>query len=123
MLFHDLRSTLSRRVASAALVACCLNNAWCLAAAPDESGIPRRYDPNIDLPESEGRELVLRACVKCHELGGLDAYRGYWGLAQWREMVVGMVKNGAELLPAEQEVVAAYLTRHFGPGTRNQTNK
>lgn len=83
----------------------------------------RRYDPNIDLPRSEGRELVLRACTKCHELGGLDAYRGYWNREQWLEMVVGMVKNGAELLPAEQDLVADYLTRHFGPGTRNLNNK
>jgi len=123
MPFHYLRSTLTKRVASAALIACCISSVGCHAAAPDESSSPRRYDPNIDLPESEGRVLVLRACVKCHELGGLDAYRGYWDLAQWREMVVGMVKNGAELLPAEQEVVAAYLTRHFGPGSRIQTNQ
>jgi len=95
----------------------------CQAADKEEAASDKRYNPNIDLPQSEGRELVLRACVKCHELGGLDAYRGYWNLEQWREMVVGMVKNGAELLPPEQEVVAAYLTRHFGPGTRNQTNK
>jgi hypothetical protein len=123
MPLHHRRSTISKRVASAALFASCISSVGCHAAAPDESTSPRRYDPNIDLPISEGRELVLRACVKCHELGGLDAYRGYWNLEQWMEMVVGMVKNGAELLPPEQEVVAAYLTRHFGPGSRNQTNK
>lgn len=95
----------------------------CQAADTEGTATRRRYDPNIDLPQSEGRELVLRACTNCHELGGLDAYRGYWNREQWMEMVVGMVKNGAVLLPAEQEVVATYLTRHFGPGTRNQTNK
>ncbi|MDR2214007.1 MAG: hypothetical protein LBE21_10340, partial [Pseudomonadales bacterium] len=59
----------------------------------------KRYDPNIELPESEGRTLVLRACTMCHELGGLAAYKGYWGLPQWSEMVTGMVKNGAVLSP------------------------
>ena len=80
-----------------------------LAAEPVQ-----RFNPNIDLPDSKGRDLVLRACTKCHELGGLSAYAGYWNREQWLEMVVSMVKNGAELQPAEQETVTDYLTRHFG---------
>jgi hypothetical protein len=92
--------------------------AACQAADIGTSGAVRRFDPNIDLPQSSGVELVLRACTGCHELGGLSAYKGYWNRDQWMEMVVGMVKNGAELLPQEQELVADYLTRHFGPGTR-----
>ncbi len=87
-------------------------------ASDDETITAKHFDPNIDLPDSEGRELVLRACTRCHELGGLSAYKGYWGLAQWKEMVEGMVKNGAVLRADEQDIVAAYLTRHFGPGTQ-----
>lgn len=88
-------------------------------SADDEGPAERkRYDPNIELPQSEGRELILRACTMCHELGGLAGYKGYWGLEQWKEMVTGMVKNGAVLTPEEQETVAAYLTRHFGPDAR-----
>lgn len=120
MRLHCLRRVFAKLAASACIA---LAVSACQAADKEAAAADRRYDPNIDLPQSEGRELVLRACTKCHELGGLDAYRGYWNREQWMEMVVGMVKNGAELLPAEQEVVAAYLTRHFGPGTRNQTNK
>lgn len=96
----------------------CLIAAAGQAADAGTSGAVQRFNPNIDLPQSEGLDLVLRACTKCHELGGLSAYKGYWNRDQWKEMVVGMVKNGAELLPEEQEVVADYLTRHFGPGTR-----
>ena len=70
------------------------------------------------LPDSEGRTLVERACTGCHDLGGLDAYKSYWGRVQWKAMIDGMVKNGAVLQPAEQEVVADYLTRHFGPAAR-----
>lgn len=87
-------------------------------ASDDETMTTKHFDPNIDLPDSDGRELVLRACTKCHELGGLAAYKGYWGLAQWKAMVEGMVKNGAVLQPDEQDIVAAYLTRHFGPDTQ-----
>jgi hypothetical protein len=78
---------------------------------------PKKFDPNIDLPASNGRDVVLRACTKCHELGGLAAYKDYWRLPQWKAMVEDMVKNGAELLPAEQSIVAEYLARHFGPDT------
>jgi hypothetical protein len=89
-----------------------------VAASQNEAMTARHFDPNIDLPESSGRELVLRACTRCHELGGLSAYKGYWGRPQWKAMVEDMVKNGAVLLPAEQDVVADYLTRHFGPNPK-----
>jgi len=77
-----------------------------------------RFDAQRDLPDGEGKELVVRACTRCHDVGGLQAYRGYWGLEQWREMVEGMVKNGAELDAGEAERVARYLTTQYGPGTR-----
>lgn len=91
-----------------------------VAWADDEVPARKRYDPNIELPEdeSQGRALILRSCTMCHELAGLAGYKGYWGFPQWKEMVEGMVKNGAVLSPAEQDVVAEYLTRHFGPDTR-----
>ena len=87
-------------------------------AADEDATAPRKFIPNIDLPASEGKDLVLRGCTNCHELGGLAAYKGYWNRAQWKAMVEDMVKNGAPLQPAEQDIVADYLTRHFGPGTR-----
>jgi cytochrome c5 len=92
-----------------------------VASADGDSPVERkRYTPNIELPQSEGREVILRACTMCHELGGLAGYKGYWGLEQWKALVAGMVKNGAVLTPAEQETVAAYLTRHFGPDALNK---
>lgn len=101
------------------LSGCVLSGPGLSSPAEDQTEpLARQFAPNVDLPDSEGRDLVLRACTKCHELGGLSAYRGYWDRAQWKEMVIGMVKNGAELKTAEQEIVTDYLTRHFGPGTR-----
>lgn len=79
---------------------------------------PQGYMPSIDLPEGEGRELVARACTRCHDLAGLAAYKGYWNRHRWRSMVATMVQNGAELDAEQAEVVTDYLTRFFGPGTR-----
>ncbi|MES2623644.1 MAG: hypothetical protein V4628_00060 [Pseudomonadota bacterium] len=92
----------------------CILNANALAS-DNEVMEEKHFDPNIDLPASPGHELILRACTRCHELAGLEAYKGYWNFAQWKAMVVSMVENGAVLNPAEQDVVAEYLTRHFGP--------
>jgi hypothetical protein len=92
-----------------------------MAVSADDDAPParKRYDPNIELPQSEGRELILRACTMCHELGGLAGYKGYWGLPQWKEMVTDMVKHGAVLSSAEQEIAATYLARHFGLDASN----
>ena len=104
------------RMALALPLAALLVNA---AMAEDEAPPERkRYDPQIELPESEGRDLVLRACTMCHVLAGLAGYKGYWGEPQWKEMVTGMVKHGAVLSPDEQDIVVAYLARHFGREAR-----
>ncbi|HTR01486.1 MAG TPA: hypothetical protein VMH83_15920 [Candidatus Acidoferrum sp.] len=94
----------------------CAHGAPLLAA--DEAQAPHRYNPNIELPDSDGKALVLRSCTQCHELAGLAAYKGYWNRAKWKELVVGMVKHGAVLQPAEQDMVTDYLTKNFGPGTQ-----
>jgi hypothetical protein len=33
-------------------------------------------------------------------------------------MIATMIGHGAEIGPAETEVLASYLVEHFGPGTR-----
>lgn len=78
----------------------------------------QHFNPNIELPEGEGKQLILRACTQCHELAGLAGYKGYWNRSKWKEMVVGMVKHGSALSPSEQDVVTDYLTQHFGPKTQ-----
>lgn len=73
------------------------------------------HPPGIDLPEGQGRDLVLAACTRCHDLKGLAAYKGYWNLPRWRSMVETMVENGAVLDSKQVSLVAAYLAEHFGP--------
>jgi hypothetical protein len=81
----------------------------CMAAEEQKS-----YAPGIELPEGEGKVLLLAACTRCHDLKGLPAYRGYWDTARWRSMVESMTKNGAALSPQQTNVLAEYLARHFG---------
>lgn len=68
----------------------------------------------IDLPAGPGRELLLRDCVGCHDLGGLELYRGFYSRDDWRLLVQTMVTHGATTAPAEVETIADYLSLHFG---------
>ena len=88
-----------------------------LAACASAPSAP--LDPALDgLPSGEARSLLANVCTTCHDLGGLQAYKGYYGAEQWRDMVATMIDHGAELEPDEADAVVAYLTEHFGPDTR-----
>lgn len=80
-----------------------------MAAEPTKS-----YAPGIELPEGDGKRLLLAACTRCHDLKGLPAYRGYWDNTRWRSMIESMMKNGATLDPQQTGVLAEYLAQHFG---------
>jgi hypothetical protein len=83
----------------------------------DPAPAQQRFDPVIELPEGEGKQLVLAACTRCHTLEGLQSYKGYWGRTQWFDMVQSMVKNGAVLDSGQVQKVTDYLTANFGPVT------
>lgn len=71
--------------------------------------------PHPEVAAFDGRSVLERACTTCHDLGGLDGYKGYWGEAQWRDMVTTMIEHGAELEDGEVDVLVAYLTAEYGP--------
>jgi mono/diheme cytochrome c family protein len=70
-------------------------------------------DPGIALPAGIGRDVLLRACIDCHDLGGLELFAAFYTRADWRELVTTMVTHGAELSATEVELVADYLGTHF----------
>lgn len=72
------------------------------------------HRPGIDLPEGDGKLLLLAACTRCHDLKGLPAYKGYWDSGRWRTMIETMIRNGAPLNPQQATVLADYLALHFG---------
>jgi hypothetical protein len=75
---------------------------------------PQSHPPGIELPDGEGKALLLAACTRCHDLKGLPAYRGYWDHTRWRSMIETMVKNGAPLNAQQTGVLTEYLAEHFG---------
>ena len=102
------------RLVTCLLLALLLSQSPALVAA--EEGVEMVvHPPGIDLPEGKGKDLLLAACTRCHDLKRLAAYKGYWNLPRWRSMVETMVKNGAVLDSMQISIVAAYLAENFGP--------
>jgi hypothetical protein len=86
-----------------------------ISSGADEAQRVREfYEPGIELPAGEGRELIVRACTRCHTLEGVPAYRKYWGYERWLPMVENMIEHGAELNEAEKIIVTRYLARYYG---------
>ena len=70
--------------------------------------------PEDELPEGEGKKILLSSCTSCHELTEVTKFRGYYNRAQWRDIVVTMVEYGADLEKADIETLADYLAEHLG---------
>lgn len=108
-----VRSVWSRGVAASALAlaglaaGCAAERAFDDAPYVDVSGLA--------LPAGAGRAELVRACTTCHDLGGLEAYKGYYDDAKWRDMVLTMVDHGAELDADGIDAVVGYLVACFGP--------
>ena len=65
-----------------------------------------------DLPDGEGKALVMRACTVCHELGRITAEKKT--KAEWSDTVGKMAGRGAQASDEEFAAIAAYLTKNFG---------
>ena len=65
------------------------------------------------LPPGEGRAVMLKACVQCHDLRNTASQRKTEG--GWRRTVNEMVWRGTPLVGDEAEIVVKYLARSFGP--------
>jgi competence ComEA-like helix-hairpin-helix protein len=64
-----------------------------------------------DLPDGQGKELILRACVGCHKAEELAVYR--FTKEEYQTIVYRMGDRGAQATRAELDVIAAYLFEHF----------
>lgn len=67
-----------------------------------------------ELPEGEGRRILVNACTSCHGLDYVAKLRGYYTREQWRDVVNTMVEYGTKLEKKDEEVLVDYLTQHFG---------
>ncbi len=64
------------------------------------------------LPAGEGRQVLSRTCVKCHNLSLVTASRK--SEDEWVKTIARMVSYGTALAPSEQQTLARYLARNFG---------
>ena len=65
----------------------------------------------VKLPDSEGKDVLLRVCSKCH---GPEVVMGRGhSRDEWEQVVVEMVNAGAEGTDAEFITVVDYLTKNF----------
>jgi len=64
-----------------------------------------------DLPEGQGKELILRACTECHKAGEIAVYR--FTKDEYHSIVHRMGDRGAQATRAELDVIADYLFEHF----------
>jgi hypothetical protein len=86
------------------------------AACAYREPAPGQAGAGLALPPGEGRVILERECLNCHELAAIELFSGFYGRERWRSLVMTMRDNGAEVDDAEVEVLASYLALHFGTG-------
>jgi hypothetical protein len=88
-------------------------------AAQTGTGTQTKSQPaDPPLPDSPGKDLVLRACVKCHNLKVITTKRA--SEEEWTRSVDNMINRGAELSDDEADQVIDYLSRNFKPADQQQ---
>jgi competence protein ComEA len=74
----------------------------------------RAVAPDDDLPEGEGKKILVASCTSCHDLSEVTKFRGYYDRKQWRDIVVTMMEYGAPVDERQVDVLADYLVQHLG---------
>jgi competence protein ComEA len=83
-------------------------------AAVGMSSSARAAGPEDDLPDGEGKKILLGSCTSCHELTEVTKFRGYYDRKQWRDIVVTMMEYGAPVDAKQVDVLADYLAANLG---------
>ena len=65
------------------------------------------------LPAGAGADVLKQRCVSCHESDIITSQK--LSLTGWTRSVDKMVRWGAQITPAEREVLHPYLAASFGP--------
>ena len=63
------------------------------------------------LPAGAGKQILSRACVRCHKLSLVTSARK--SQAEWKTAVTRMVSFGAALSSAEQQTLTQYLAQNL----------
>jgi len=65
------------------------------------------------LPAGAGLDVLKQRCLVCHEVDLITSQK--LSLVGWTRSVDKMVRWGAQITPAEREVLQPYLAQHFAP--------
>jgi hypothetical protein len=68
---------------------------------------------SAEAPPGAGLELIQRSCVGCHDLYTIIQKRKT--PAEWANTLGLMADRGAEVTPAEMQVIQDYLAHNFAP--------
>ncbi|MDY6944275.1 MAG: hypothetical protein SXG53_01035 [Pseudomonadota bacterium] len=96
-------------------------SAWMMVAAVStwacvsQSAEPALAEP----PPGPGLELMQRSCIGCHDVYMITAKRKT--PEEWATIVGLMADRGAEVTPAEMQVIEDYLSQNFSTATANPT--
>jgi competence protein ComEA len=93
------------------LAFCFLSAALLAVAADDDAKL---------LPEGPGKEVIVRACLECHDASSFRKQR--LNRDDWTEKVGQMVDQGAQATNQEQTAVIEYLVHNFGPDSKVRIN-
>lgn len=63
------------------------------------------------LPNGPGKAIMLDICTRCHDLHRIRDHKAT--RAEWDDLLVHMINEGAELSDDEFPVLLNYLTRYF----------
>lgn len=76
------------------------------------------FEAGVELPPGQGRDILVTECLICHELTAIELFKGFYTRDNWRQLVVSMRANGAQVDDVEIDVLSDYLAQHFGAGAR-----
>jgi competence protein ComEA len=93
------------------LAFCFLSAALLAVAADDDAKL---------LPEGPGKDVIVRACLECHDASSFRKQR--LNRDDWTEKVAQMVDQGAQATSQEQAVIIEYLVHNFGPDSKVRIN-
>jgi len=77
------------------------------------ASLARAAGPEDELPDGEGKKILLRSCTSCHDLTEVTKFRGYYDRKQWRDIVVTMMEYGAPIEEKQVDVLADYLAANL----------
>ena len=92
-----------------------------LAAQTETQKETKSQSTEPSLPDGAGKDLVMRACVKCHNLKIITTKRA--SEEEWTRSVDNMVNRGAVLSDDEADEVIDYLSHNFKPAESDQKQR